>query len=86
MIYAPRTEEEVGVVMEIMLAGIGWVSGERLDESNASHLNANENENENPAIVDGCGGSCHSSNRTTSTRRNEIGVVQDVANAVMEVA
>lgn len=85
MIYAPRTKEEVGVVMEIMLAGIGWVSGERLDESNASHLNANENEK--PAIVDGCGGSCHSSNRTsTSTRRNEIGVVQDVANAVMEVA
>lgn len=78
MIYAPRTEEEISVVMEIILAGIGWVSGERLDESNASHLNANED----PAIVDCCGGGCHSSNGRT----NETGVVQDVANAVMEVA
>jgi hypothetical protein len=28
MIYAPRTTEEVAVVMEIIKAGIGWVSGE----------------------------------------------------------
>lgn len=75
MIYAPRTEEEISVVMEIILAGVGWVSGERLDESNASHLNANED----PAIVECRSGGCHSST-------NETGVVQDVANAVMEVA
>ncbi|KAL7266239.1 hypothetical protein RUND412_011223 [Rhizina undulata] len=31
MIYAPRTEEEVEIVMEIVNAGIGWVSGEQLD-------------------------------------------------------
>lgn len=81
MIYAPRTEEEVGVVMDIVLAGIGWVSGERLDESNACHSNGNED----AAVVDCCGGGCNPGNGT-STRRNEAGVVQDVANAVMEVA
>lgn len=29
MIYAPRTREEVDTVMEIIKAGIGWISGEQ---------------------------------------------------------
>ena len=29
MVYAPRTKEEVETVMEIIKAGIGWISGER---------------------------------------------------------
>lgn len=49
MIYAPRTEEEVSVVMEIVLAAIGWVSGERLDESCACYSNGNED----PAVAVG---------------------------------
>lgn len=81
MIYAPRTEEEVSVVMEIILAGIGWVSGERLGESSTGHSNTNED----PAFVECCGGGCHPGSGT-STRRNETGVVKDVTNAVMEVA
>jgi len=29
MIYAPRSKEEVEVVMEIIKAGVGWISGEK---------------------------------------------------------
>lgn len=72
MIYAPRTKEEVNVVMDIILAGIGWVSGEQLNElDTVRHLDCIE--------------SCHPGT-VTSANRNETGVVKDVANAVMEVA
>ena len=29
MVYAPRSKEEVEVVMEIIKAGVGWISGEK---------------------------------------------------------
>jgi len=35
MVYAPRTIEEVPLIMTIIKAGLGWVSGEALDESDA---------------------------------------------------
>lgn len=35
MVYAPRTIEEVPLIMTIIKAGFGWVSGEALDESEA---------------------------------------------------
>lgn len=85
MIYAPRTEEEVDVVMNIIFAGIGWVSGEPLNESNESSAGRRLGRNEDIAFVDCCSGGCHPGT-TTSTLRNETGVVKDVANAVMEVA
>lgn len=62
MIYAPRTEEEVSVVMEIVLAAIGWVSGERLDESNACYSNGNEDQ---AVVVDCCSGGCHPGSGTS---------------------
>lgn len=65
MIYAPRTEEEVSVVMEIILAAIGWVSGERLDESSACYSNGNE---DLAVAVDCCSGGCHPGNGTSTQK------------------
>ncbi|KAA8908141.1 hypothetical protein FN846DRAFT_946113 [Sphaerosporella brunnea] len=32
MVYAPRSKEEVDTVMEIIKAGVGWISGEKFEE------------------------------------------------------
>lgn len=76
MIYAPRTEEEVNIIMDIILAGTWWVSGEPLNKPNT------DSHPDDAALANCCSGGCCSS----TTGRNEAGVVKDVANAVMEVA
>ncbi|CCX06271.1 hypothetical protein FPQ18DRAFT_328980 [Pyronema domesticum] len=41
MVYAPRTEEEVEIVMQIIYAGIGWISGEEFPPVPRSCCGAN---------------------------------------------
>jgi uncharacterized spore protein YtfJ len=31
MIYAPRSKDEVDTVMQIIKAGVGWISGEKFE-------------------------------------------------------
>ena len=83
MIYAPRTEEEVGLVLEIVKAGIGWVSGEALDESEAGLYPKEVETNDELNRCDS--GRCHA-NANSTIKDCESDVVQNVANAVMEVA
>lgn len=77
MVYAPRTEEEVKTVMDIILAGYGWVSGEVLSDSNtefcSERIDVSARTNRN----------CHPE---TTSLRNESGVVTGVANMIMETA
>ncbi|CAZ84001.1 unnamed protein product [Tuber melanosporum] len=83
MIYAPRTEEEVGLVLEIVKAGIGWVSGEPLDESEAGLYPKEMEANDDLSRCDSR--RCHANGNST-TKDCESDVVQNVANAVMEDA
>jgi len=83
MIYAPRTEEEVGLVLEIVKAGIGWVSGEPLDESEA-RLYPREMETKDG--LNRCDSRHCPANADSTIKNCESDVVQNVANAVMEVA
>ena len=41
MVYAPRTEEQVGVCVEIVKAGAWWVGGVRLGEAKGAGTGGN---------------------------------------------
>jgi hypothetical protein len=34
MVYAPRSKDEVDTVMQIIKAGVGWISGEKFEADN----------------------------------------------------
>ena len=42
MIYAPQTKDEVAIVMEIIKAASGWISGDRFSPEVKSDIDGNQ--------------------------------------------
>lgn len=84
MIYAPRDEDELDVVMQIIRAAVGWVSGQRLpgpNEDDANFAHAFEDDN-GTAPFDPKNDEVSKPDANDTER----GLVAEVGRQVMEVA
>jgi len=86
MIYAPRDDDELEIVMSIIRAAVGWVSGERLLGPNDG-----ESETECTEVSKDINGTAEFDPRNDKVSRpdaNDIerGFIAEIGKQVMEVA